>query len=610
MSTTTKKIALTLFAASLSALGSSNAHAAPSMELTQLPISSQMEEQLENEGFSKEYIADFVNLLGRINVYDDHTNPEPEFRDDRNKKKTFWIAPFFQASNERAAVGAEMYSDRALTIVDSIDQALSAVSLEARDFMRIQKELRETKAAIQRLEDLIANTVDPAEGEIEQLNDTLAVKRTQLETLKQEMRERSEAGTNKTKRFDDDLRQSLITDFLLQCSRLGITKTRTEENLLLSDDPNDWTTALMSIRQRVGWGQFGLKQIVMESSFSPRQKELLKKYLQMRQKDVVLKGLQVKSVFAVPTGQTVFTAGGKSETRSGAMMLRGVNLGSQGKCGNTRSCNVIVEYTDLGARAASSAAKFTSGIRATLVPVAFEADVTVKQPDFVGSVECKFTTGWRAHGRADVKDGAVVYDGDLTNKIKFESLTSPGGGCKMNVIEGDQNSAHYHAIKDMHKYYTDMFAQRVQASKRDKDRYERRIRDELQRHQRASQVKKRRRGGWFSDVLNFATGGLFGRISSFIVGQSRDFYWHTTKLNTESTDKIDFTHSYNVRNLVATQRFTFDGFPLVCREALENGAGTQLVACDDIVTPEVVDTEAGSGEDTCTAYDFFGDCID
>jgi len=283
-----------------------------------------------------------------------------------------------------------------------------------------------------------------------------------------------------------------------------------------------------------------------------------------------------------------------------------VNLGNQGRCGSAQTCNVVVEYTDLGARSARFLG-FGSDVTPILVPVTFEAAVRVAEPDFVGSIFCNFKTGWVAQGRADVKDGAIIYDGDLSNKIKYDSIDSGFGGCQMTILEGDRDSAFFHTLQDIDETYRRIHTERQQAAKREKDAYRAQIEAELQWHQQHSQ--SRSRGGWFSDVFGLVTGGRFlSGFAGFILGETRDFYWHTTTLDTHNIDEINVRQSYNIHNLTATRTFSFDGYPMVCYTPQASG-GRVIKACPEAQSTNG-DTESGSGEDTCPETDIFGNCVD
>jgi len=265
---------------------------------------------------------------------------------------------------------------------------------------------------------------------------------------------------------------------------------------------------------------------------------------------------------------------------------------------------VVIEYTDVGARSARFAGLGSQ--TPVMLPVSFEGDVRVAEPDFVGSIHCDFKTGWVAQGRADVKDGAIIYDGDLSNKIKYDSIDSGLGGCAFSITQGDSNSAFYHALMDIDEAYRKLHTERQQSSKAEKDAYRASIEAELQAQVNKSQ--NRSTGGWFNDVVKLVSGGSFiSGIATFLIGETRDFYWHTTTLDTHNIDEINVTQSYDVHNVTATRKFAFDGFPLVCYTPQADGSRL-MTACADAQFSSG-DDETQTGEDNCPERDIFGDCI-
>jgi hypothetical protein len=586
-----------------SAIGT--ASAAPTMSVTNLPIDETLIDGLKARGKTDADVNAFLTTLSGVQVYDDHKNPDAELRGDRTKAKIYWSAPYFTASAARSVVGAEQFADTAIAALDDADKLLLSFELQALEFRRLQ-DLR--KDLVKRIADVDSALANPnldaiARTSLENLRPILVAEKDRVE---QQIDDLIAAGSEGAAQLGLSLRQSIANAFVLHMSRLGLTPTSEEQALLASTDPNQWVLGLASLRARAGTGQFGLRQFIFEAGLTATQRDALRLYLELRP-DVTTRGLPVQNVAVRPTAQTLIDQNGNQVVRNAVMQLRGVNIGSNGACGSTLSCNVVVEYTDVGARNA----RFLGGPADTtpvLAPVTFDANVRVLQPDFVGSIFCNFKTGWTAEGRADVKDGAIIYDGDLSNKIKYDSVDSGFGGCAFTIVEGDEDSAFFHTLKDMDEFYRKLHAERQQASKQEKDAYRAQIEAELARHQQ--QATNRSTGGWFSDILDLVTGGSILRgVAGFLLGETRDFYWHTTTLDTHNIDEITVRQSYNIHNLTATRKFAFDGNPLVCYTPVAGSLTRQMKACPDAQFPNA-DTETETGEETCAETDIFGDCID
>lgn len=596
------KVVAALGFAMVSAVGAANA--APTMSATNLPIDDALIQGLKARGKTDAQVEAFLVTLSGIQVYDDHKNPAADQRGDRTKSKVFWSAPYFTASAARSVVGAEQFADTALAALDDADKLLVSFEFQASEFRRLQDLRKELTTRIASIDTSLANpNLEPiARTSLEALRPILVAEKLRVE---QEINDLVTDGGNGASQLGLSLRQSIANSFILHMSRLGITPTPEERVLLASTDPNQWVLGLASLRARASTGQFGLRQVIFEAGFTTQQRDALTTYFSLRP-DVLTRSLTAQSVAVRPTAQTLLDQNGEQVVRNAVMQLRGVNVGAQGACGSTQSCNVVIEYTDVGARSA----RFMGGLTDSspvLVPVTFEANVRVAEPDFVGSIHCDFRTGWTAEGRADVKDGAIIYDGDLSNKIKYDSIDDGFGGCALTVVEGDRDSAFFHTLMDIDGFYRKLHTERQQAAKAEKDAYRAHIEAELAQHQQHAQ--SRGSGGWFSDVFGLVTGGNFlSGFAGFLLGETRDFYWHTTTLDTHSIDAINVNQSYSIRNVTATHKFAFDGYPLVCYTPVAGSLTKQMKACPDAKFVDA-ETEVETGEDTCPETDIFGDCI-
>lgn len=583
----THTLAATLGVVIVSAVGI--ARAAPTMGSTKLPVDLQLIQALDARGMTQGQIDDFVATLVGIELYDDHANPtDTPARSDRTRTKIYYTGPYFTPSRARSVVGAEQFATSALTLLDDTDILMNSFAFRAAERLRLVREQLLVQATISAITRALSNPQLPP-MERQSLLDLLTTKQAELQKIAAEIANLNQEGTSGAGQLVPSLRQEISDLIILTLSRLGVLPTTEELSLINSLVPTNWVQGLAQLRARAGDGQLGLRQVIFESGLTPPQLSALSLYLQLRP-DVVLRGLTMQGVLVRPVATTLVDPELETITRTPAMQFRGVNLGNGGTCGSTRSCNVIMEYTDTGSR---DSVKLTGTV---LVPVTFEGDVRVQEPDFVGSVHCHFKTGWMAQGRADVRDGAIIYDGDLSNKIKYDSTDDEHGGCDFVVQEGSLDSAFYHTLWALNDYYIKLHTQRQQAAKEEKDAYRARIEEELLRHQRNSQT--RQRGGWFSDVFGVFMGGrFFLGVAGFLIGGARDFYWHTTELDTANFDEINVSQTFTVRNTTILRRFTFDGLAIACHE--QTLGGPKIIrACSDEEL-EDPNTEPDEGNEDC-----------
>lgn len=592
-----------IFASCIATLAlTGTASAAPVMEATQLPISTQMRDRLVNEGRTEAEIEEFARVISSLKVFPDHKNPEATGRNDVSISKIYYAAPFFQASPDRAFVGSEVYADDALKILDKVDEVLDAVSLtmvEYQALIEVRKTIQKNlKKALRDQVDAVGDELANLNAKIAMLNKAKAKNDTELKAL----RDRVKAGAGE---LDVELRRELAIAVRTQLSKLGIVPNKREKKGLGPNGTLDeLVNAMGTLRARASRGQFGVRQVIFESGLTERQKQALQIYRRLRPNDVQIRGLKSKSTFARPLGQGYYDGDGNLQQLDSMVLTRGVNIGSKGKCGSNRTCNVVLEFSALGARATRFKRQQSMTVTPVYMPVYFEADVEVSEPDFAGSVDCDFSTGWSAKGRADIMDGAVIYDGDLRNSIKYKSKSK--GGCDFKILKGSRDSAYFHTLNELKTQYLNLFFDRQKAAVAQKEAYRTRMEQSLQDHQ--NRARARNRGGWLSDALGFF-GGVWGRIGRFFVGESGGFYWHTTILDTENIDELKFTQSFDISNVTATQRFSYDGNSLICYTPSKVGGSAEITACPDGVEQDG-DNEVAIGLETCDEDEDFGDCAE
>lgn len=574
------------------------AMAAPLKTTTSLPLTGNDIRSAMTTLKTQKSAEQFTTFIKSLDVFADHQNPTTIAQmENRSIKKAFYVAPFFQASHERASVGGQEIAERAIKILTEAYELMMSFDFELMKINQLKLEVNKKTNALEKLRrnlpeltnalaiqstmQLIANI----EREIVTLNK-------QVETLEQQARQ-SIANTSTV------LRQQVASQIQLRLAFLGVTATPEESALLQSAHAADLQRGLANIIARASNdGQFGFRTAIYEAGYTEQQRDWIALYRSVRP-DVTVSSLATNTVYARSTALTAKNAVtsdhnyflGKDNIVSGSRMILGVNAGSQGACGNTRSCNVTMEYTWLGASMAQAA---VSGSIA--MPVYFEADVSFVQPDFEGSVTCDFTNGFSVKGRADVKDGAIIYDGDVSNKINYAAIEN--GSCNYQIVKGDAQSAAYYTIKSLHDNYMNLKMQRAEKSRAEKDRYKEYVNKELAYH--ASRSQNTNFDFWSLSTWTTALGAPWGTVASFVVGAARSFYWHTRVEDSSTTEAVKFTTTIKESNVQKTERVAFNGFTLLCWK--KDNAGLSLAACPSAAQTEYqnqADTDLGKHQQLC-----------
>jgi|GEM_PF-4146797 len=572
--------------------------AAPLKTPGSLPLTGEdlnsIRELLNSEGATQE----FAYFIKGLDVFPDHQNPSAISQiEDRRIRKVFFIAPFFQASEERSTVGTQELADEGLKIISEIYELVTSFDFELFKINQCYQERNTKLSALEKLSKNISNSNDQLSVETsKQLMSQLRAEVSSLQSQIDELEAKADRGIDET---SIGLRKQVVNQIQLKLSMLGLTATQDEEEKLRGSSVREMREGIASLLARAtGLGQFGYRTATFEAGYTEQQKDWIALYKRIRP-DVQVTSLPANRVYVRGTAMTA-----KSDAKTDAPYFLGtdrvitaprlylaINGGSNGACGSTRSCNVVIEYTWLGATMAK-----VSRTGAVTMPVYFEADVSFIQPDFEGSITCDFTNGFRVEGRTDVKDGAVIYDGDVYNRINYSALEA--GACKYSIVKGDGDSGAYYAIKHLYNIYMNLKMQRAAKSRLEMDEYREFVNRELNYH--ASRAQNTNYDFWSLTTWVSAFGQPWGTIASFAVGGARGFYWHTRVEDSTVTESIKFTTSISESNVQKTERIAFDGFPVLCWK--KDGYDRFLGACPSSKLADYrakSDTDLGKSQSVC-----------
>lgn len=554
------------------------AFAAPTQTRSFLPIGEELVKALKNNhDMSEEDVSNFVIELNKIAFYADHKNPSDISKlDDPKTPKIYYMAPFFQPSGEREVVADIAIATNALGATRAIDELVNDFSFRLNKLRSNRIEIENLKVEIKKLVKEIAGEKKrdkPNQTHIKNLEAKIADYRKDVKRLQDDIQAIYKNGSAEYDRISEGLKEEIVGNFIYGASRLGVAATEEEMTKLRSKNGITVLGAMAQIRLRVTKGQFGVRNVIVEAGLTEKQMKVLSLYRSIRT-DVKIENLPVSKVYVKSTSQTSNFGDNKEQ---GFMQLRDINRSSEndqgrGLCGSISTCNVTIEYTEQGAETTNA-----TRVNAVLLPLVFVGDAKVSIPDFKGRFECKFRNGWWAKGRADVKDGWIIYDGDVYNKIHYTSLDKMEN-CKVKIEKGDKSSAAATLLMELSKYYQNLFNARTQRSASDMNRYREKVQKDVDRHARESQKNK---GNWVQYSVSWARGTMsgWGAVVTTFVTMARNYYWHTRIEDTKVESVVEINKEFDLENMVDTIEFAFDGYPAICHKKDPVGLGLIAVAC-------------------------------
>ncbi len=430
-------------------------HAVPVSSINSLPFDeADLKKLKEKYKDNDEHVKNFLIVLGQLKVFPDHENPSEVSKiHDRNITKRFWATPLLGPSDKKEVIGSIAVSDHALKILDEIDSLVRSLSMDLKQIAEFADIRMEKMKKIIALNQAKTPGIDTTRAK--DIDNEISKLTTDINLINQQILENKDKQLSYLAEQNREFIKQVAMALTYELSRLGIIPSTEESENMLSDNPSKIFLGFSSLRARAANGQLAVHQVLLEAGLSYMQHDVFKTYLTLRP-DVIIEGIKTNELFVKPSLQIVNSKGlfGYSP-----LMIKAINGSSDnGTCGSSSTCNVVIEYTEMGARWAYAT---TTGI--VLMPVYFEAEVEYKEPDFEGKITCDIEIGNTAKGRLDVINGFFIYDNDIYDSVKYKNFEQ--GGCKYDIKGGSHTSTHYHALNSIYKNYVDIKTQRAQKSR-------------------------------------------------------------------------------------------------------------------------------------------------
>ncbi len=178
-------------------------------------------------------------------------------------------------------------------------------------------------------------------------------------------------------------------------------------------------------------------------------------------------------------------------------------------------------------------------------PIGIKGTLKEKIHPVSATLKCDFTSGYDITGRTDVRDGAIIYDNDITTTLVGKDIGD--GGCKLDVKSGDVGSAHIKGLQEIEKVFQNIGLTRTTLAKDEKEAYLKKVQDDVANNRRSSGS---RYGGIFSALTNLG----FGGIVIPLLQHAADFHWHTNIQDVHKLSTLKFTRSIQLNGHEIVER--------------------------------------------------------
>lgn len=208
-------------------------------------------------------------------------------------------------------------------------------------------------------------------------------------------------------------------------------------------------------------------------------------------------------------------------TKTASLMVKQIN-----GAGDYLGSAIIIDTTIAGA------VGFAEHLGPFVLPIAIKATLKQQIEAVEAILHCDFSNGFSVKGRADVKDGLVIFDNDVTNTIKGKDENI--GACNLEHISGNIKSAEYAGLQKIEEQFEAMRIKRVALSRDEKEAYLKGVMADIDNNRRKEEPH-------YTRTIRRFNG--FGWEEVLIEGLTRaaDFHWHTNiqDISNISTVKFD-----------------------------------------------------------------------
>lgn len=497
----TKKSILSLAVTSLISLASTGALAGesngvPSHATVPLPDLERVLDEIEEEGDA------VASELFSLQLYQDSGNDAH-----------YYYVPVFRSAHDDASTASIVVNTRQVDRVDDLDRLskrLIGGLDEYGDLLIRQRMLNE------RLDDLVMEGSENA--------DEIAFLREHIDLLKAEI----DAFAQKAK-----ARESALPDFFR-----GDIYSRMSDVLGSAGIPTTgWdiknTAQRSELLSRVAMSNGGMLSVNVKSGLTPKQLKAYKIYKKTRSSlglpPIKVSLLPVEDLSWVSLAETVDAPAENAPDTLGVPLFRRL-VGGGGFSGST----LVGDFTMAGAEA------FAKSPPPLVMPLEAKGTLLVKYPAFVAHLKCEFTSGWFQKGRTDVRDGLIIYNNDLTERMISEDLSETEKPCTLTYEGGSgrddvRESAHRLAMQRIQERLEDLYLERVKSSYRDRMDYWNAYQADLE----SNRPQRRGGGSIWNRIANFVTGGWSG-IFGGLMSRAAGFYWHTDIRDVEHSSTFSF----------------------------------------------------------------------
>ncbi|RDH43630.1 hypothetical protein B9G39_09340 [Zooshikella ganghwensis] len=568
-----------------------------------LPLSGE-DLDIASDQYRGALLHQFQEFILGLTVFPDHANPTSiDALNDLSTDKTYYLLPYYQPTDKYPVAGVQEVADNSLKVIASLQDLVTSADVALVYYEQITKE----RVSIESLRQHVKVQMTRAQREgnhtalayLKQVDQNLAEQDLVLANKLVELHAKGEQGLSE---LTVALRKELVQEIVKSMATLGYQVTADEQAMLFSDQVKQQVEGILTVTAKaVHAMDFGVRQGLLLSGYTQQEMAFLDYYYQLRP-DIRLVDIQPQQLHVSMAGMSVNQPRDdnpivdNNAIVSAPRLYKGVNIQQNGKCGKYKQCNVMIDFTYIGAMMAKTA---QWGVMA--LPVVLTADVKVQPPQLKGSMHCQLDKQWFNSGRIATRDQYAIYYDDAFSGL-FNTVQKP---CRWNVRQGEHDATRFYTTQAFMKYYQQQGIQRVLKSNTEQQQYGDYIQQELDYWQAREPSVVDWRWKNFLSWKDFYANDWHTNVKSIIQKQRNSFWQLTIDLN----DSIKFEERVDTSESEIHQ-FILDAMPNFCWKS-SMGQTQFLSACPKRGNYQArADHDVGKSIKLCKGNPFSLNCLD
>lgn len=452
------------------------------------------------------------------------------YRDTDNPNQYYYIPPFHVRQYAEGAATMflhvrqlEHYGDinqkilkkdmASEKVVGELRQRVTALEQEV---LRVEQDLKDAE---RRLEDALAGgnerLVKAIETVIERHKESLSRAKQKLEVSETKLLDAENRFRNGESLMPEGMRKEIDQSIITSLNRAGFD-IRYSDTLSAAEMKVKIDETIRLLESSYG----GYLTVGVYAGFTANQVKALRTYLTKYFPKIKVALLAMDSL----TFESLTELHNRDNT-SGSKIYRAVQ-GSGDYLGSV----ITLDSTVAGSFAAAQ------HLGPHVLPVKINGVYKYVPPKTEVELDCKFNAGWEVYGRSDIKDGAIIFDDDITTEMTASD--SGTQACSLKLLSGDRKSAEFLAMQALEAQLESYGLSRIKLSKEEKQAYYTKVMEDIDAHRRPA-------GSYSSYYAIWSLAGWAG-IAVAVLSDASNFYWHTSKQNVSKISSMSFNKKLSI----------------------------------------------------------------